>query len=290
MGTVTRYTGSVASPGDAKESHEFLAALESQLAAEALKYSDITYLDRANIDQIFHEIHLSSSSQFDPTTGSLAGLLGRLDELVVIDSSGPNDARLRLIEVETGAVRAVGNCKRPTSFFGSSSDAVAACIQPFALQASLVARKRLSVKQDRLNRRAEAQREQDQQRASEAKQAAEQQAAYNRQAQRQREAEAEEARQEQQARAQAEVETNAIRPSLDSALARLSSENSFWRDLGQQLSNSGRSLRPEIRSSLDGANKEAAVCNSLVQRVLANQLQDCVAELTHRLDHLEEYK
>ena len=105
VGAITKYTGVLTSREDVKDLKEingFLNSLESQLAGEFVKYPDVEYLDRTNTEDIFEELHLSSKSAFDPSSGALRGLMGRLDFLAVIDSSEPMSARLRLIDVQSG--------------------------------------------------------------------------------------------------------------------------------------------------------------------------------------------
>lgn len=134
VGAVTKYSGILAGQEDVKglkDLNEFLNVLESQVAREFVNHGDIDYLDRMNTEEVFQELHLSSNSAFNTSSGALKGLLGRLDFLVVIDSAEPATARIRLIDVETGAVKALETCKRKTSLFGFTQDGSADCVAPF---------------------------------------------------------------------------------------------------------------------------------------------------------------
>ena len=99
------------------------------MAQEFVNTGDIDYLDRMNTDALFRELHLSQSAAFNASSGALKGLLGRLDFLVVIDSAEPTTARVRLIDVESGAVRALETCKRKSSFLGLGQDSPPDCLR-----------------------------------------------------------------------------------------------------------------------------------------------------------------
>jgi hypothetical protein len=297
---------------DLKDINQFLNVLESQLAAEFVKYSDVDYLDRTNTLEIFREVHLSSGPAFNPASGALRGLMGRLDYLAVLDSSEPSTARIRLIDVETGAVKAIEACKKRTSFLGISSDTPPDCIPLFVAKAHAVTSVRLASKRDLLQKEqqdnlraqklAENQRRKDaeEQRLIERRRSEEAQAAEIKEKQDERAAEAERkenaraAQQlaEQQAKAQAELDSKIaeIKPDLDDALARLAAENDFWRDLEKQLAPSGHSLRPTIRTALNGAINDGRRCLNLLTERDADQLQSCISDLNHRLDVLDAFK
>ena len=55
---------------------------------------------------------MSSGRDFDQTTGGFRGLMGRLDFLIVIDGVDASTAKMRLIDVETGAVKGVETCSK----------------------------------------------------------------------------------------------------------------------------------------------------------------------------------
>jgi hypothetical protein len=199
VGTVTKYTGKPASQNELKNSELFLATLETQAAAEALKFDDIDYMDRSAVDQVFQELNLSSDVAFNPASGALKGLLGRLDFLIVIDASSPTVARMRALDNQTGAVRAVAICRRPNSSFASASLGDGACVRAFMGQLHPHLKKLLS---DRLERKAAAQ---------------------------QQEMDAQERR----------AETAAMQPALEGAKSRLSAANSFWEGVRRQQADHG---------------------------------------------------
>jgi len=286
VGAVTKYTGVITSNDDVKELksiNSYLNSLESQLASEFVKYPEVQYLDRTNTENIFHELHLSSNSAFNPSSGAIRGLLGRLDFLTVIDSSESSNARLRLIDVETGAVKAIENCKRVTSFFGTPSDAPASCITPFVTHARAVVQAKQAEKESRI------QHQTAQQQAAR-RQAAAQQDALRKQeaAQQLQHAEA----QKQQALVQAELEHQLaiIKPDLDNALSRLSTADMFWHNFSKQLAASGISLRSEIQTALNTANADGARCQRLVAQMKPTEARTCSVELNHHLDTLDAMK
>jgi len=286
VGAITKYTGVITSRDDVKDLKDinsFLNSLESQLAAEFVKYPDVQYLDRTNTEDIFDELHLSSNSAFDASSGALHGLMGRLDFLTVIDSSEPSNARLRLIDVESGAVKAIESCKRSTSFFGTSSDAPPDCVAPFVAHARVVVQAKRAEKQARLQRQAtQAQAAKKQAAAQQQQRAQEQQAQEKQQAQ----------EQQAQAAAQAQLESEiaVVKPDLDDALSRLSTANSFWSNFSQQLASSGMSLRSEIKTALSSANADGTRCQQFLSQMKPNDVKTCTAQLDHHLDSLDAMK
>src|ERR1039457_342392 len=93
VAAVTKYTG-ILSPDEVRHGQDFLMTLETQLAANFVAAKDVDYLDRNNLDALFREVHLSSNSVFDQSTGALRGLLGRLDFLIIIEASEASTARI----------------------------------------------------------------------------------------------------------------------------------------------------------------------------------------------------
>jgi hypothetical protein len=87
-----------------------LINLESDLAAKLANMRGISYQDRTATQELLHEVHATNGRDFDPTSGALRGLMGRLDFLIVIDAVDRSTARMRLIDVQSGAVRDVENC------------------------------------------------------------------------------------------------------------------------------------------------------------------------------------
>jgi hypothetical protein len=293
VGAITKYTGVVTSREDVKDLKEingFLNSLESQLAEEFVKYPDVEYLDRTNTEDIFEELHLSSKSAFDPSSGALRGLMGRLDFLAVIDSSEPMNARLRLIDVQSGAVKAIETCKRSTSIFGTPTDVQPACIAPF------VSRTRTVVQAKRADKQARLQRQALQEQAARKQVEAQQKQAGAQQKQLALENQAEQKRLAQQQQAQAlaqtqlEGEVAGVKPDLDDALSRLSTANSFWGDFTQQLASSGISLRSEIRTALNTANADGAKCQQLLSQMKPSEVKACTSQLNRHLDRLDAMK
>ncbi len=151
IGALTKYTGS---PANQNEGQDFLATLETLMAASFVNAKDIDYLDRSNLDALLTELHLSSSSVFDRSTGALRGLLGRLDLLIVIEASTAARARIRVLDVERGVVKAVEICE--TSDRPLTSTPV--CVQQLVNQSLATAREILTLKQNRIAKAEAAQR------------------------------------------------------------------------------------------------------------------------------------
>jgi hypothetical protein len=293
VGAITKYTGVVTSRDDVKDLKEingFLNSLESQLAGEFVKYPDVEYLDRTNTEDIFQELHLSSKSAFDHSSGALRGLMGRLDFLAVIDSSEPMSARLRLIDVQSGAVKAIETCKRSTSFFGTPTDVPPACIAPFVSRTRTVVQAKRVDKQARLQRQAFQEQAVKKQAAGQQRQAVAQQ----KQLALENQAEQKQLAQQQQAEAlaqkQLEGEIAAVKPDFDDALSRLSTANRFWGNFSQQLASSGISLRSEIRTAMDTANADGTRCQQLLSRMKPDEVKVCTAQLNRHLDRLDAMK
>jgi hypothetical protein len=293
VGGVPKYSGILVDQKEVrnlKDINQFLNVLESQLAAEFVKYSDVDYLDRTNTLEVFRELHISSSPSFDPSSGAIRGLMGRLDFLAVLDSSEPSTARIRLIDVETGAVKAIETCKKRTSFLGLSSDTPPDCISLFVAKARSVASAKLAVKRGRLQK--SEQEKQEAQKKLEVQRRKDAQLAKAEENRRQQEKEAAQHLAEQQAQAQMQLDAQiaGIKPSLDDAMARLSAESDFWRDLERELIDSGHSLRPSIRTALNGAVSNGHRCQDLLAQQNADGLQKCIADLNRKLDALDALK
>lgn len=286
VGAITKYTGVLTNRDDIKDLKDinnYLNSLESQLAAEFVKYPDIQYLDRTNTEDIFHELRLSSNSAFDSSSGALRGLLGRLDFLAVINSSEPTNARLRLIDVESGAVKAIETCKQSKSLFGTSSDVLPDCIAPFASRTRIVVQAKRVEKQARLQRLAL-------QTQQAKKLAEEQQKQLAQEKQAQQKQLAQEQQEQASAQAQLESEIAVVKPDLDNALSRLSTANSFWDGFSKQLASSGISLRSEIRTALNTANADGVRCQQLLLHMKPSEVKVCTLQLTRHLDNLDAMK
>jgi hypothetical protein len=286
VGTVTKYSGIATNERDVKdlkEINENLNTLESYLAKEFVNHGDVDYMDRMNTDKVFQELHLSSGSAFNPSSGALKGLLGRLDFLVVIDSAEPTTARVRLIDVETGAVRAIETCKRKTSFLGIAQNSAPDCVVPFVAHTRDAARVKLAAKAERLRRQVA----EDQ--AAKQKAAAEQKVRIKEQQKAQQIAQAQA---EAHAKAQAELDAqiSGLRPDLDDAIARLASTNGFWERLTRQLASSGQSLRSSIKTALNRANADGNRCQEFLSQSNVTELKICISKLDRDLDKLDGLK
>jgi hypothetical protein len=144
VGSVIKNTDLVAGQsdrGEAKSTQSFLDELEAHIAKAFLEHPEVDYMDRMNTGALFDELHLSSDAAFNSDSGALRGLLRRLDYLVVIDASTPTSARVRLIDLETGAVKAIETC------VGRGGDqATPACVGPFVNRAVAVANAKLKIR------------------------------------------------------------------------------------------------------------------------------------------------
>jgi hypothetical protein len=290
VGAVTKYTGGPAALDELKDSELYMSTLESQVATESIKFSNINYLDRSSVGQVFRELNLSSNSAFDGSSGALRGLLGRLDFLIVIDASSPSIARLRAIDTETGAVRSIATCKRSRSLFGSASDGEQDCVRGFVAQLQPSLREVLAIKQRRNADQAAQKQAADaaQQReirveAQEQKDAARQHEIDVKTAQAQ-------AEQEQKLALELQSQMAALQPDLEMAVSRLSSANTFWNGMRQQMASRGQALRSEIQTSLNASNSNGLRCRTLFKTSQPVALRACIAELNHHLDQLDEYK
>jgi hypothetical protein len=195
VGAVTKYSGAPSS-SDRQRCQDFLDLLETQLAGEFVKSPEIDYLDRSSLDDVFQELHLGSDIAFDPSSGALRGLLGRLDFLIVAAASSPSSARVRVLDVETGRVKAVAICQPRTSILGGLSAAAPECIASIVSQTSSAVKTRLALKRQRLMKAAAAKRAAEEQRTKLAQQEREEE---RKRAQREKEEETRRAQEEQTA-------------------------------------------------------------------------------------------
>ena len=263
VGAVTKYSGIASNEKDLKDLkhiNDFLNTIEAQFAKEFINHSEVEYLDRMNTEAIFRELHLSSNANFDASSGALHGLLGRLDFLIVIDSATPSTARVRLLDVQSGAVKAIESCTQKSSILGLASQGPSDCIAPFLTHSIAVMHSKKATKEDKARQQAAA-------RATAQKQAALAQRRVQEQAAKVAKEQAKAAQEaklaaEQEAAAQMKIteRLSAIKPHLDDALARFSAQNDFWHDLAQQLASSGLSLKPTISSALRATNHDASRC------------------------------
>lgn len=301
VGAVVKYTGGPAKLDELKEDEVYLSTLESQVAASIIKAHNIDYIDRTSVTQIFQELNLSSDVAFNGASGALRGLLGRLDFLIVIDGTSPELARMRAIDLETGAVRATAMCKRSASFFGGPEDGNEGCVrellselQPavtdYAIRKDSRLRKEAA---DRPAAEAAVQKEaslEAKKRDDEAREAKREAAIARAQALEQEQQAREEAAKQQELSQRIDSELAAIRPDLDDAQARLSSANTFWASMQREMANRGESLRPEIQTYLRAANSNGARCQRSLESREPDSLRSCINELNKRLDELDNYR
>lgn len=304
VGAVTRYSGIATDEKDVqgiKSINKSLNTLESQVAKEFVNHPEVEYLDRMNMEAILSELHLSSNSNFDASSGALRGLLGRLDFLVVIDSAEPATARVRLIDVESGAVKAIDSCTQKSWLMSLGSQRPPECVVPFVSRCVAVMSAKKVTKEQRVRQHA-AEELAAQERSNANRAAAQKKAALEQQREREQAAAqakeqaiaALEARKaaEQEAAAQAEIteRLNSFKADLDDALSRLSAHNDFWQDLSKQLSSVGQSLRPSISSALKTANQNATQCGRLYDARKPDDLHGCITRLDGDLEKLDKFR
>ncbi len=148
VGAITRDQGIWLGPEDNADTRgtvKYLVLLEADLAGAVSNLRNVSYQDRMATAELMHEVRMSSGRNFDPTTGAIRGLMGRLDLLIVIDAVDASTAKMRLIDVQTGAVKGVESCHR-----GSS-----ACITGMTQRLETVAREIGGVTADLAAQRAE---------------------------------------------------------------------------------------------------------------------------------------
>jgi hypothetical protein len=304
VGAVTKYSGIATNERDVKDIksiNEFLNTLESQIAKEFVNHTEVDYLDRMNMEATFRELHLSSNSNFDASSGALRGLLGRLDFLIVIDSAEPSTARIRLIDVQSGAVKAIESCTQRSWLMSLASQGPPDCVAPFVGHSTSVMHTKKATKEQRARQQAAAELTA-QQKSNAERVAAQKQAALEKQREREQAAtwakeqasaalEAKKAA-EREAAAQAQTTERlaSFKPDLDEALSRLSVHNDFWHDLSKQLASAGQSLRPSISSVLKTANLDAGRCQQLFNARNPDELHECITRLDGDIEKLDKLK
>lgn len=303
VGSVTKYTGIMTSKSDVadlKRINNSLNTLESQVAKAFVEHSEVEYLDRMNTDALFREIHFSSDAAFNPSSGALRNLLGRLDFLVVMDASDVSSARIRLIDVENGAVKAIGTCTKHWSL-GIGEPAAPDCIAPFVDKSLAAARAKRQIKVEHQRAKAAASDAAEKRAAKAAAEARAEKQARERadSAARAKAAaeEAEEARQQaaeaaEDARRQAEIDRQLaeVKPRLDDLSARLTPHLAFWHDMSLQLTAGGQSLRSSVQSLLAKAKNDNADCHNFFVNRDVTELQTCVANLHKDIERLDELR
>jgi hypothetical protein len=304
VGAVTRDSGLYVGPSDVsamKDVNKFLSSLESDLAGEVSSEGIVEYLDRSSVRELFRELHLSSSFAFDASSGASRGLLGRLDLLVVIDALEPDKAKMRLIDVETGAVRGVESCTKRFALLGLSTQQAPDCVPAMARRISTVGKQKIVEKADRIAKNAQQKLDDDRTRNERAKTAEQQRAAADaRLAHRAQIARAEDDKarlaaenEERLAASQKATAMQAVlqvKPNWDDAVSRLSAARQLWFGIQQQMAGSGQSLRPEIQSLLKSANADITTGNSALDGSDAETLKQVTASLNAKLDKLDRYR
>jgi flagellar biosynthesis GTPase FlhF len=304
VGAVTRYTGIATNEKDVKDIksiNAFLNTLESQIAKEFINHPEVDYLDRMNMEATFSELHLSSNSNFDASSGALRGLLGRLDLLIVIDSAEPATARIRLIDVQSGAVKAIESCTQKSWLMSFGSQGPPQCVAPFVSHSLAIMSAKKATKEQRARQQA-ATEAAAQQKSNAERVAAQKQAKLEKRREREQAAAqaaeqanaALEARKaaEQEAAAQAQIteRLTALKPDLDAAVSRLNAHNDFWYDLSRQLAGAGQSLRPSISSALKTSNLDANRCQQFYESRNLDNLRGCITRLEGDLEKLDKLK
>jgi hypothetical protein len=270
LGAVTKLAAQVESE-QARETLEFLSMTEAHAAAAFIKATDIEYMDRGSMDSLLADLRLSSSSAFDTSTGPAPGLLGRLDFLVVVEAALPTSVRLRTIDLESGAVKAMSICEAEAGWFGGSSVDYSECLSPFVTQTLSVARQRLATKKLEAEQEAAATRAREEERleSERRRQEAEERAEQQRQ----------EGRRQRAAR---QREINQIRPEYEEIM--------FWDEMTQMLAESGNTFRPEIAETLATARSKRRECTNHFNDLRSSELRSCVVELNREVDALESFR
>jgi hypothetical protein len=204
-----------------------LINLESDLAGKISSMKGVSYQDRTATGALLNEVHMSTGRDFDQMTGALHGLMGRLDYLIVIDAVDASNARMRLIDVETGSVKGVENCH---------AGAYAACVGKMA---------------------------------EKLKGAGQEQAGLTGQLMAQRE------------------EMMTVKPQFDDQVARYDAAKAYWEHIQGTISAAGHTLRPEIRTLLNGAAKDVETGRFAVKTLDTPTLKTAVETLTDKLDKLD---
>ena len=201
IGAITRDAGLYTGPADLttmKGVNRYLFQLESDLASKVSTMRGVSYQDRTATAELLHEVHMSSGRDFDPASGALRGLMGRLDFLVVIDAIDPSTAKMRLIDVESGSVKDIETCSRRVS---DNS----ACIVAMVHRIEAAGRDRAGAIGDL---------------------------------------------------AAARQEMMTVKPQWDDQVARFDAAKAYWEHIQSTISAGGHALRPEIRTLLNGGQKD----------------------------------
>jgi outer membrane murein-binding lipoprotein Lpp len=231
----------------------------------------------------------------------LKGLLGRLDYLIVAESSSPTLSRVRVLDVETGAVKMATFCQARTSLFGGLSTAEPECIPSVVARTSELARSCLALKRQRLMKAAAAERaaaeqsaEQERKRVEREKQqgriTAQRDAEFIEQQKATERQRAEDERANQEMQAEIDRQINAAKSGYEDLIARLSEHTAFWERISGQLRRQGLGLRRDVQSALTSAHMTATRCGEFLANRKPSELSTCVDELNHKVDQLEQYR
>jgi hypothetical protein len=85
-------------------------------------------------------------------------------------------------------------------------------------------------------------------------------------------------------------EVMAIKPQWDDQVARYQAAKAFWEHIQSTISSGGHALRPEIRTLLNGSEKDVSTGAFAVRTLDVDALRTATATLTAKLDKLEEYR
>jgi hypothetical protein len=235
VGAITRDAGLYTGPADMatmKGVNRYLVLLESDLASKVSSMHNVSYQDRTATAELLHEVHMSSGRDFDPTSGALRGLMGRLDFLIVIDAIDPSTAKMRLIDVESGSIKGIETCSKRVS---DNS----ACIVAMVHRIEAAARDRAGANEQL---------------------------------------------------AAAREDMMKVKPAWDEAVGRYDADKAFWERIEGTISSGGHALRPEIRSLLNGAQKDVQTGSYAIQTLDTQTLQGALTTLTAKLDKLDQYR
>jgi hypothetical protein len=81
-----------------------------------------------------------------------------------------------------------------------------------------------------------------------------------------------------------------IKPSWDEAVGRYDAAKAYWERIEGTISSGGHALRPEIRSLLNGSEKDVQTGSYAIQTLDLPTLQTAITTLTAKLDKLDQFK
>jgi hypothetical protein len=81
-----------------------------------------------------------------------------------------------------------------------------------------------------------------------------------------------------------------IKPQWDDQVARYDAAKDYWEHIQSTISAGGHSLRPEIRTLLNGSAKDVSTGRFAVEHLDTATLKTAIVTLTAKLDKLDEYR